>query len=122
MAQGPSTPAHIEEKGWGYEIWIHNSPQYCGKLLTIIKGRKTSLHYHAKKRETFYVNSGSIWVRVINTGGIESEFDMSQGDVFEVPPGLVHQFGGLSDKSEILEVATQHLQSDIFRIEEGDVL
>ncbi len=51
-----------------------------------------------------------------------NRIEYEEGDVFEVPPGLVHQFGGLSDKSEILEVATQHLQSDIFRIEEGDVL
>ena len=21
------------EKGWGYELWVANKPEYCGKLL-----------------------------------------------------------------------------------------
>jgi len=27
------------EKLWGYELWIHNDSQYCGKLLVFPKKR-----------------------------------------------------------------------------------
>ena len=49
-------------KGWGYEDWIVNKPQYCGKLLFFKKGRGCSWHYHKKKDETFYVQSGRLLV------------------------------------------------------------
>ena len=29
----PTKPIHREEKGWGYEVWIHNSEDYCGNVL-----------------------------------------------------------------------------------------
>ena len=38
-------------KGWGFEKWIVNCEQYCGKLLYIAKGKKCSWHYHNKKDE-----------------------------------------------------------------------
>jgi len=49
-------------KGWGYEDWIVNKPQYCGKLLFFKKDRGCSWHYHVKKDETFYVQSGKLLV------------------------------------------------------------
>ena len=48
----------IHPKGWGYEKWIVNKDEYCGKLLHIIKGMKCSWHYHQKKDETFYLQEG----------------------------------------------------------------
>jgi hypothetical protein len=29
-------PKRVEKK-WGYELWIHNDNQYCGKLLVFTK-------------------------------------------------------------------------------------
>ena len=33
-------------KGWGYEKWIVNTPEYCGKLLFFNEGKRCSWHYH----------------------------------------------------------------------------
>lgn len=55
------------EKGWGAEnIWVTND-LYCGKLLQFKTGAKFSMHFHAKKDETWYVLGGSFIVRSINT-------------------------------------------------------
>ena len=36
-------------KNWGYELWIHNDVDYCGKLLVFTsEGNKFSMHYHIK--------------------------------------------------------------------------
>ena len=43
------------DKGWGYEKWIANSDEYCGKLLFIKKNHRCSWHYHILKDETFYL-------------------------------------------------------------------
>ena len=49
-----SSKIKIVPKGWGYEKWIVNTEEYCGKLLHLIKGKKCSWHYHTLKDETFY--------------------------------------------------------------------
>ena len=45
-------------KGWGYEKWIVNCEEYCGKLLFFNKDKRCSWHYHKLKDEVFYVQSG----------------------------------------------------------------
>ena len=116
----PTKPVHREEKGWGYEIWIHNSPEYCGKVLVVFENKKCSLHHHKLKQETFYIQKGRIWMRTISGNGEESQFEMGPGDVLEIPPGLKHQFGGIAKVSEILEFSTEHFESDSIRTEKGD--
>ena len=37
-----SSEIKIVPKGWGYEKWIVNTDEYCGKLLHFIKGKKCS--------------------------------------------------------------------------------
>jgi hypothetical protein len=61
-------PIRIVDKGWRREIWIANGELYCGKILEIGKGNKCSLHYHEIQRESFYLRSGRIWVRLVTPG------------------------------------------------------
>ena len=42
MSIAPTKPIHREDKGWGYEIWVHNSPAYCGKILVVHANKKCS--------------------------------------------------------------------------------
>ena len=107
-----SKPVKFKQKQWGHEIWIHNSNKYCGKILVILENKSSSLHYHKKKDETFYIQEGKILVKTIDNNNIVSEFEMIKGDVLEIPKGLKHQFTGLSEKSEIFEVSTQHFDDD----------
>jgi mannose-1-phosphate guanylyltransferase len=120
MPIAPTKPIHREEKGWGYELWIHNDTDYCGKVLVVNAGKKCSLHYHERKKETFYVQTGQIWMRTVDEKGRESKFEMPAGDVLEITPGLKHQFGGIAERSEIMEFSTEHFESDSIRIEKGD--
>lgn len=120
MPIAPTKPVHREEKGWGYEIWVHNSPSYCGKVLVVQAGKKCSLHHHVQKKETFYVQSGRIWMKTVDENDEHSEFEMGPGDVLEISPGLKHQFGGIAEVSEIMEFSTEHFESDSIRTEKGD--
>ena len=115
------TPIHIEAKGWGREVWIANTPLYCGKILEIRKGKRCSLHYHKIKTESFYLSRGRLKVRIKESSdkdGLE-EFEMVTGDCLDVPPGLVHQMEAIED-AELLEFSTQHFESDSYRLIKGD--
>jgi mannose-6-phosphate isomerase-like protein (cupin superfamily) len=110
-------------KGWGYEDWLVNKKEYCGKLLFFKKGKRCSWHYHELKDETFYVHSGRL--RVVFGWEDDKEAPTSKqvileaGDTFYVPVGLRHQMLGLTDV-EMFEFSTQHFDEDSIRIEKGD--
>lgn len=112
-------PVHLQPKGWGHEVWIHNDARYCGKLLHLKAGKRCSLHYHKRKYETFYVQSGRLTMRLRHRDGREETFEMKKGDCLEIPQGTAHQFTGVED-CELFEFSTQHFEEDSIRIEKGD--
>jgi mannose-6-phosphate isomerase-like protein (cupin superfamily) len=114
-------PVRIVPKGWGREVWVANSEFYCGKVLEILKGKKCSLHYHKLKTESFYLRSGRLKVRVLESPNSEviEEFELEPGECMDVPIGLVHQMEALED-TELYEFSTQHFDSDSHRLVPGD--
>jgi len=108
-------------KGWGFEKWIVNCEEYCGKLLYLVKGKRCSWHYHTLKDEVFYVQSGKILVKYSNGDDLESasETILERGDKFHVYRGLRHQMVALED-TELFEFSTQHFDEDSYRIVKGD--
>lgn len=112
-----TTPT-IVNKPWGYEMWIHNDSEYCGKLLVFNReGDKFSMHYHIKKKETWFVQSGSFlfkWIDVEN-GKIESRAIVN-GESVLIERGLPHQLIALENNSTIFEVSTEHFDEDSYRI------
>jgi quercetin dioxygenase-like cupin family protein len=110
-------------KGWGFEKWIVNNEQYCGKLLYFVKGKQCSWHYHKIKDETFYIQSG----KIILLYGYDDDITLAEkkvlrkGDNFHVPVGLRHRMYALED-TELFEFSTQHFDSDSYRVTEGDTV
>lgn len=128
----------IVSKKWGYEKIIVNDDKYCGKLLHIVKGKNTSLHYHKTKDETFYIHSGKLKVyytddmkkanRVVgegilnpNTGVIIPPLHLLEsvtlhaGDAFRVMPERVHQLYAVEDVV-LYEFSTKHAEEDTVRL------
>ncbi len=108
-------------KGWGFEKWIVNCEEYCGKLLYFVKGKRCSWHYHTLKDEVFYIQSGKMLVKYSDGDNIEEaeELILEAGDNFHVYRGLRHQMIALQD-TELFEFSTQHFDSDSHRIMRGD--
>ena len=113
-------------KGWGFEKWIVNKEEYCGKLLYFVKGRRCSWHYHKLKDEVFYVQSGKIKVLYSDEDEmyngdilIANSVILGPGENFHVYKGLRHQMIALED-TELFEFSTQHFDSDSYRVEKGD--
>ena len=97
-------------KIWGYEECIINTPQYCGKILTLIPGFISSYHHHKKKDETFYVLEGKIYLRLGKRKRI-----MSSRDTQRVLPGQKHEFASLDGISKMVEFSTNHRDDDSYR-------
>ena len=116
-----SLPIEFVPKGWGFEKWIVNCEEYCGKLLYFVKGKRCSWHYHKLKDEVFYVQSGRLLVRYSENDSLEKaeETVLTRGQNFHVYRGLRHQMIALED-TELFEFSTQHFDSDSYRISKGD--
>ena len=108
-------------KGWGFEKWIVNCEEYCGKLLYFVKDKRCSWHYHVLKDEVFYLQSGKLVVKYSDQDDLESaeSIVLTPGENFHVYRGLRHQMVALED-SELFEFSTQHFDSDSYRIQKGD--
>lgn len=111
----------LHEKGWGHEVWIVNNGLYCGKILHFKKDKRCSFHYHKLKNEHFYVLSGLFTLLTSQEDDItlaEENFLM-EGDIVEIPVGLRHQMIARLD-GELMEISTEHFESDSYRIVKGD--
>ena len=111
------------KKGWGFEKWIVNKPEYCGKLLFFVRDKRCSWHYHKLKDETFYVQSGKIEMTYGFSDDMSSEKNrqivLESGDTFYIPIGLRHQAKAILD-SNVFEFSTTHFDDDSYRLIKGD--
>ena len=112
-------PYKFVPKGWGYEKWFCNNEKFCGKLLFLAAGKKLSIHFHKLKWEFFYIHKGKVIIYHGNEKDSLTKEILKQGDVFEVPIGLIHRLEAIED-SEVFEFSTQHFDEDSIRIEKGD--
>lgn len=109
----------IVEKGWGHEIIYINRPSYGGKILHFTAGGKTSLHFHARKDETFYALSGQYILRMINPrDATKYDIVLTTGQTVEVPHLRIHQIIAITD-GDLLEASTGDDEYDKYRVEEG---
>jgi quercetin dioxygenase-like cupin family protein len=111
---------HVD-KGWGWERWIVNCEEYCGKLLFFNQGKRCSWHFHKLKDEVFYLQSGKMMIYYSEEDDLTgaNQLVLNAGDNFHVYRGLRHQMVALED-SELFEFSTQHFDSDSYRIIKGD--
>jgi quercetin dioxygenase-like cupin family protein len=111
---------HVD-KGWGWERWIVNKEEYCGKLLYFQSGKRCSWHYHKIKDEVFYLQSGKMMIYYSDDDDITkaSQRVLKPGENFHVYVGLRHQMVALAD-SELFEFSTQHFDEDSYRVIKGD--
>jgi mannose-6-phosphate isomerase-like protein (cupin superfamily) len=108
------------EKGWGSElIWATNN-KYCGKLLKFNTGAKFSMHFHAKKEETWFVLGGRFIVSFIKTSDASvHDEELGPGDVWHNNILEPHQLICL-EEGTIIEVSTPDSVEDNYRVLPGD--
>lgn len=118
---------NLISKLWGSEEWLVNVNdkfvQYCAKILRLNKGIQCSLHFHAKKDETFYILEGEVLLEVSKNKMLNLEdadievYHMKVGDQIRIKPLQPHRFRAYTDKAKILEVSTFHDDKDSYRLE-----
>lgn len=102
------------EKPWGHEMILERNERFVVKRIFIATGQRTSLQSHELKREWVRVESGSIEVTMGDDLDSLETHVFTAGDVYRVPPKLIHRVHGLDDAT-IFEVAAPGSDEDIVR-------
>lgn len=130
----------LKEKSWGYEYWLENNEQYCGKILQVLKNEWSSFgafHYHKIKDETFLVISGTLMLDILDLTRVEvkrivsrnaitlrngndmpwvNRYYLTEFDYMRLVPGVLHRFSSLEDECMFVEISTTHREEDSYRI------
>ena len=106
------------DKVWGYELWVYNNEEYCGKLLVFEEAySKFSMHYHIIKKESWYIQEGQFKFDWIDTETATLHTNvLDVGDSVTIERGQPHQLTALKPNSIVFEVSTEHFDEDSYRI------
>lgn len=96
------------KKPWGKETILELNDHYCVKILEIEAGKRLSLQYHERKRESVYV-----------LDGVLADLDSYHrpNTIANFPPRTVHRFEAIDGPVKLLEISTPELD-DVKRIED----
>ena len=110
----------IVDKSWGFEKWIAEEKEYFGKELVCMFGRWSSngrFHWHEKKRETFYIIEGVLYLEIMDNGVLKP-FHLTLGESITLPPMVGHRFRAASQPvCRFFEFSTHHSDEDTYYAE-----
>jgi len=111
---------NIVKKVWGEERWIRNDEMYCIKELVIKPDYQTSIHYHKKKTETFYIVHGIAGIEIFENDGTSKTHIIAIGKgstrTLHIERGVKHRIIGVTaEETLLLECSTQHFEDDSYR-------
>ncbi|MAH49637.1 hypothetical protein CMI37_27690 [Candidatus Pacearchaeota archaeon] len=116
----PEVWSHVshKDKYWGHITSVYADDNFTLKKIFMEKGSQSSLEYHVRKDEYYYILSGRLKVgfrigRAKNTSVI-----MEEGETIHIKPGLMHMRMALKD-TIIIEWSNKDDDSDSNIVEDG---
>ena len=108
------------DKPWGFEELLSatnmSGVPFNNKILVIVDGQQTSLHYHENRDEMIFVHEGIL--NLIRSTGIEQvASQLSPGETVWIPHGDVHRLGSIVGQVTLFESSIGDLR-DIIRVED----
>lgn len=107
---------------WGTARILYSDPTVTVKELTFGTLGKTSLHYHMRRRENLYIQSGTFLLRVFNREDeVFEEVQLNPGMSYSISRGAIHQIKCLSH-GVLIETSLQYEEEDVIRIYDETML
>ena len=111
-------PIKSIDKYWGHMDTLFETDDYSVKKIFMKKGTQSSMEFHIKKEESYYIESGQLKVGTRIGRAENKSLILNQGDVFHIPVGFMHMRIALED-TVIIEFSTLDDDSDSHIVEDG---
>mgnify|MGYP005832266641 CR=1 FL=1 len=106
------------DKYWGNMKTLFENDQCSVKRIFMKKDTQSSMEYHIKKEESYYIESGKLKIGTRISRGKNTSFILNQGEVFHIPVGFMHMRMALED-TVIIEFSTLDDDGDSHIVEDG---
>jgi len=113
-----SKPIKEVEKYWGNMKTLFENDHYTVKRIFMKKNTQSSMEYHVKKEESYYIESGILKIGTRIGRAKNTSFLLKAGDIFHIPPGFMHMRIAVED-TVIIEFSTLDDDSDSHIVEDG---
>lgn len=107
----------VRDKYWGTIETIVNQ-EFAGKRLFMRAGCQSSLEFHTRKTETYFVHCGELRVGLRTDRARNRSVRIAAGQCIDIPAGLMHMRIAVED-TVILEASTHDSDVDSHLVEDG---
>ena len=108
----------FRKKYWGWIKTCCATEDFTLKHIFMYKDSQSSLEYHVKKDENYYILSGKLKIGLRIGRAENKEIILKEGDIYHIPPGLMHMRIALED-TQIIEWSNKDNDSDSHIVEDG---
>lgn len=113
-----STVVKSVDKYWGDMKTLFENDLYTVKRIFMKKDTQSSMEYHVKKQESYYIESGRLKIGTRIGRAKNTSLILEKGDVFHIPVGFMHMRIALED-TVIIEFSTLDDDGDSHIVEDG---
>lgn len=106
------------DKYWGWIKTCCATNDFTLKHIFMYKDSQSSLEYHVKKDENYYILSGKLKVGLRIGRAENKEVILNEGNIYHIPPGLMHMRFAIED-THIIEWSNKDDDSDSHIVEDG---
>ena len=107
---------------WGTAKILYTDSSVTVKELSFAGLTKTSLHYHMRRQETLYVQSGVFHIHVYNLEkDVFETVSLAAGASYRISRGTVHQIE-CRERGTIIETSLTYEEEDVVRILDESLL
>ena len=108
----------VIEKYWGSIQNIYANDEFTLKVVIMKASTQSSMEYHVKKDEYYFIKSGLLKLGLRIGRAKNISILLKAGDVYHIPPGLMHMRIALED-TEIIEWSNKDDDLDSNIVEDG---
>jgi mannose-6-phosphate isomerase-like protein (cupin superfamily) len=106
------------DKYWGNMKTLFENDLYTVKRIFMKKDTQSSMEYHVKKEESYYIESGKLRLGTRIGRAKNNSIVLQEGDIFHIPVGFMHMRMAMED-TVIIEFSTLDDDSDSHIVEDG---
>ena len=106
------------DKYWGYITTVFATEDFTLKEVFMKGGTQSSMEYHVNKDEYYYIQSGKLKVGMRIGRAKNKSIILEAGDVFHIPPGLMHMRIAIED-TVVIEWSNKDDDTDSNIVEDG---
>lgn len=106
------------ERYWGNIKTLFADDELTIKIIEMEKGTQSSMEYHIHKDEYYYIFKGKLKIGSKIGRGKNKSITLNEGDVYHIPPGLIHMRIAL-EETTIIEWSNKDDDSDSIIVEDG---